>query len=104
MTVVVFSLDGLMSIEVMSSLYNKFCHAGVCTCKTVRYLSANEEWRLEDEEATCNAGAVPVQRLTEVVEALTDSVSPAVHGVVTSNGEASAAFPFSEEPVVTLGG
>ena len=72
--------------------------------KVVVYLSANEEWRLEEEEATCSVGAVPVQWLAEVVEVVTDSVSPVVHEVVTSNGEASAAFCFREEPVVTLGG
>lgn len=100
-----FSLDGLMSIEVMSSLHNKVIMlVCMCTCKIAVYLSVNEEWRLEEEEATCSVGAAPVQRLAEVVEAVTNSVSPVVHEVVTSNGEASVAFRFREEPVVTLGG
>ena len=69
------------------------------------YLSAVEEWRLEEEEAFCNEGAVAVKTLAEVVEAVSDSVTPVVHEVVISNGDASIVCPFRVEAVdATLGG
>ena len=74
--------------------------------KVVMYLSAIEEWRLEEEEAFCNEGAVAVKRLAEVVETVSDSVIAVVHEVVASNGDVSALCPFRVEPAVgaTLGG
>lgn len=78
------SLDGLRSIEVTSSL------------------SAIEEWRLEEEEAICRVGAVPVKRLAEVVEVVTN---PVFHELVTSIGEASVVRDLRVPVVVvTLGG
>ena len=56
----------------------------------VTYLSVVEEWRLEEEEAFCNEGAVAVKRPAEVVETVSDSVAtPVVQEVVASNGDSS---------------
>ena len=97
------------SIGVTSSLLNE---ATVFTClhQLVVYLSAVEEWRLEEEEAFGNEEAVVVvKRLVEVVEVVevdNDPIAPVVHEVVTSMGDASVVYPFTVQLAVfvTLGG